>query len=439
MTNTIEDYWKQYLDILNFKLGKRICKSWFEEFEKRHQWLRNFLGGVSKTIEVESDEMVASISYGSHCEISSKILFAIPKYFAEYNFNTSLFNNKNIRVGDYAGIKVTKHICTWMARNQIDQKISEDVQLLLSKIGLIWNKSESEKNRTKITITTNPLMFVHLGSFGDIDYKSCFRQGSTNESNKYTLGNLPNSYILIFGGDEHDALEKNNGNIYARAWGVATTDYKCFSVNNYYARPGVLEGTVNSSLRKFFEQIFKTSDVAVEDIPTMLIDGVYVNRNYKKRFFKPPNSSVLDTTLYPSKESLSSPPCAICLGSATLNLTVDDIKVCEYCSRTAKRVVCEYSGEKTFNLVSVVNKDGKTINVCKKLISNKVFVECNGKFYHNTLVGYMRSSLVPILKSDAEQIGYAKCSSCNYYCKYHEIDQNCNTCKFCPPLYLSVQ
>ncbi len=331
---------------------------WYEEVEKRHKTLREFIGGIrlEKDIKIESNQGPVEQHQIEH--FINEILAILPNYLKEYGYTESVFLEPMIRLGTHNAIKLSKHVRTYAQntlKNDLDgAKKLAYLETTLSKMGEVFARKKTIEEELKITLTTSPRSFALLGHYGP-DEDSCFRQGSDKTADKYCLGQSENTFIVVV-----QKIINGKKVCVSRAFGFFSKDLSVCNVCNVYFSENITEGNVLKAIEVILSELWKQDKLSFfEDICG--VKGVFNNPYGRWTWFKnkinrpsevTPNALLLTTNGF----LIKSFRCPKCGQEGRSWRQIDDIICCKYCLKTTNR--CELTDELTFKeLIQFIEND----------------------------------------------------------------------------------
>ena len=275
----IEDYdqynnWKN--GFVDRHTGINPNKRWFNSVQSAHKDLRNFIGGIRYSLDIEikqndQDSLPRNIREDFLDQIACEI---------GYELLESIFDEDPINVigntyATYNGrqVKVSKHIRTNTKREWgKDSPRLNIVDDLLSSLGQKIEQWQPKDRECTVEMYTSAKSFMMLGHYG-CDTCSCFKQGGERQYDKINLGQTKNTFVLVI--KDHNTEKKND----IRCWGFANADFSNFTVTNAYFNSGS-HGVIRSALRKLLKEITSINYNSFDRCITNEEDscnGVYLN------------------------------------------------------------------------------------------------------------------------------------------------------------------
>jgi hypothetical protein len=225
-------------------------KSWFSNWADAHKSFIDKLGGdtcqdYNLTVENDlsfdmSEEDISEIK-----EYKETIKEIIPDYLKTYNLT------EDDLLGKYIGkVKIQKHISQYIDRNKncldryhTDWGLSfpekkrlavDNITYSLAEISKIVSENSIKKGHYVIRFTFDPLAFLMLGHYGECDPDSCFANGGGHERDKYVLGNIIDSFVVLLYETKSNFSIGDNQDPISRGWGFRFKKGEiCF--NNIYS------------------------------------------------------------------------------------------------------------------------------------------------------------------------------------------------------------
>jgi hypothetical protein len=408
--------------------GLKPIADWFDIAEREHQPIREYLGGVRKTLCVELENSQARVPFSQINGITAELLSIIPEYFYDGQINRSMFQTPSILDGEFAGMKRGRHIKHWMSKKKINDEVQNRVNVIMSNLGKTWAQSKTNKRKLYITLTTDPRAFVQLGCYGP-DHQSCFKQGGCNQSHKYVLGSNKGTYVVLVGSSQ-DLEYQNTDDVIARFWGIANDSYDIWSVANYYPKPGEKEGDIFNCVDKLFAEVLQVekagrheSGLTVEPVyQNKVVNWCYTRPDFRyEGFYAALKWNGLDDTSYCHK-------CNTVVLRSVAHI-IDGYRLCDHCEENLN--VCEYTKKKTLSeLTPAINADGTEIKIGNGAINEGHFRYCTlaCKYYHSSLL-VKSGTYGYISKQVAIERGYKECNKCKVY--FHWKDTEDDNCRWC--------
>ena len=148
---------------------------------------------------------------------------------------------------------------------------SEFLQSCLSRIGQIKSEHSPSKVEVDIVVSSHPSSFAHLGHYGSyVDSCSCFRQGGERQRDKYRLGLLEDSFVVLL-------RDPKTREVHGRCWGLYDKAIDAFHLSNFYGRHAPREEIIKA-FRVFIKRITGEEYLfAQEDLLYFDEDLLYVN------------------------------------------------------------------------------------------------------------------------------------------------------------------
>lgn len=401
---------------------------WHDKVEENHQDIRNWLGGVRKSIIIKLNAQQNQASEELARPIINSILNTIPDYLNCYGFDESVFLSPSIRQGTHNSIRVGKHIRSY-AENYLRNDPSRDYTLRdldrkLAALRTIWAKAKTQPSTLEVTLTTSPRAFVLLGHYGP-DADSCFRNGSDKTADKFVMGQSKDSFVLVI-----SKLNEGTSKFeqVARAFGFTSNNFKYISVCNFYYSDGLSEGDSIEAIKTFVEQIngesYKLLENKIDSLPygdgeaLPLMEkyirsvgrSVFLNKFAQWTFVPATINDIPKQAYFPDINGIKIFECPHCQKMCTSNLDwteVDGISICIRCA--SKALVCEITRTLTLKpLVEIVNEIGETKNVLASYAKDFVVCACCNRPHINGLCLNGKSICVECQETECSQ-----CDECN--------------------------
>jgi hypothetical protein len=348
--------------------GYKPNDNWFNNVQKAHKNLREFLGGDKKT-------MLVDLKANQKAADEAKVKPLIEDLFKTWPSLDSFVHDKNdllrpiINV-DGKGIKTGKAIMRWADDYLIDKDTKNKLNNIISKLGSGWAHAKSVECQLTVMLSTTAKAFCLLGHLGP-DEESCFAAGGCNDDHKFVLGQTENTFVL---------LVKENGKNIARFWGFATPDRKIFTLSNMYLAAGASEGSIFEAIRHFFGGLLRVDVSKIKEYNDIakIGEGIYFNGDTWS-FTTLTNPKKIK--LVPNQEGISNdvqcPHCNESWDADEINFEeVDGINVCYNCYDDAN--YCDYSDSKTLEeIVTFVDKTGHQLYVKESLIKKEGWKKCS--------------------------------------------------------------
>jgi hypothetical protein len=309
---------------------------WVKVLDCRHQQIREILGGIRHEAKVSIDSAVKPLST-SKCVKFHKALSSINQDLL-YEMKVSDLRYRTVKFHDHQSMKWTRLISS-QARSlgtMLSDQDHKQIATIMSELGNAWKNCKTHNLDVNVNITTSPQAFFLLGHFG-IDNDSCFRQRGCNNSHKYVLGAMPNSFVIL--------VSKDNINL-ARLFGFLDGDlYRLSNIYYSMAEDSITESDLIAILSTFFTQLTGSkAEVCTDayiDVPTVYIND-YGQWIVHTRELEEPD---LDGFILSDKPNgfceygiTKSLPCKICdryldPDYTTLEVSMDNISVvCKDCT-----------------------------------------------------------------------------------------------------------
>lgn len=380
---------------------------WHTKVSKAHASLRHKMKCVKAQalIKLTSGQKIPSEQVIK--PIADKIQKLIPEYLTHYSFEPNIFQNPlipSINHGTHKTVKLTKHIANFTLENFGANKTRE-VDKHLSELGNIWSKYKTSDTELEITFSTTAKGFSLLGHYGP-DKDSCFRQQSDKTTDKFTLGQTKDTFIITIAKFDKD---KNKYKNVARCFGFANNNFQAFNLCNYYFKNTFREGDALESIKFFLEQLFDIK-LTLHSKLIKITDGVYHNP-YGNWSFLTENYAGGSQVLRPDQFGITLFKCERCRTVSSNYIhwcNIDDLLVCQDC--IGKASVCGLTAKRTFkNLVKVTIKNGLEINIHPDYVDSN-FDKCKDcKEYHEVLFSHQG---VQNICQDCLDSLYVECDSC---------------------------
>lgn len=357
---------------------------WFDKVEQNKVNIRKLISGhkLQKFYTIASSQ--SSLPPDQTLQLAKELEQYLPRYFQDYKYDHTIFNNPTIPNGSHNSIKVTKHIRTY-AQQFLgkDHPYLKNVDLFLNKLGEAWAKVRSSDCKLEITISTWAKAFVLLGHYGP-DEDSCWRQGSNHPHDKYIFGQAKDSFVITIA----EFSDKKNKYINSGRCIGFLQDDNTIGISNYYFKKRFQEGNAIGAIRKLFEELWQ--DVSeFHEGGHVIMDGrndnwKFYHNAYGNWVLTKGKDSKLDKTVL-----LKLDPnfilyfmCEIC-GRNKKSIDawekIDDKLCCSSC--VFRAYICDISKKKTFEpLIEVIGADEELLSVHQEVAANyEVCKECQQK------------------------------------------------------------
>ncbi len=405
-------------------------RSWFNRTERNHKQLREFLGGVTKTIKSDIVETNVAADFDEVEKPSCTIYTNIPKFFDNNGLSwPSMAKPVFILEGQKRPTKWTKAISQYMVKNKVSQDVQNIVNKQLSILGEVWSKYQSRKLTLYFTLTTHPKAFVSIGHYGNVDNRSCFKLAGVNEIHKFMIGQTKNSFVGLVSSKPIDFEEQYSfgSDVLTRFWGIADPSFKAMYTFNNYPKTPKYEGSVLKCILEGFSNVL--GDAAeLRENGKVRPYGVYFNDESDKAYhasdFVWPNEEPIKIQIDSDHLEVYR-KCVKCHARATKEKTVDQIEFGHYCQECIKRYSwkCGLTGELTVTEPNQVWINDVVVNV-----GYYAYIKhCERCFLSNKL--YLKTDLAPWLNSagyvhpkTAIAMGKVQCENCR---KFRNPNQNC--------------
>lgn len=209
----------------------RDSAEWIDLLDKSHADIRDKLGGISKTYEIETGDGQKKLDLVKHDDLIKRILGYVPGYLDRYGFSTAVFALPTIK-GE-KNISTSKHIMGYATRAKIPKDNTAALNNLVSMLGDLWGQNKTKKDCRFATVTTSPYAFAMIGSMG-CDAGSCFVTGSFNSDKKYGISLYKDSFVIIMNDTEFvENLDSAAAiNVKCRSFGMWLKDASSIMVLN---------------------------------------------------------------------------------------------------------------------------------------------------------------------------------------------------------------
>jgi hypothetical protein len=248
---------------------------WFDLVQDSHVELRRKIDGVQSIIKHDIKEFQKPLSpqvYGRFTTALDKILpgfFGYPGENARSDFATP-YNFKGIKHSKI----VTRYIELYC---QFNNTIKKDVDKILEQLGQKWANGKTQSMTLYSRLDTTARGFAQIGHYG-VDRDSCFKQNGCHNHDKYNLGGLDNTFVLLL--SECGNFD-NIDNICGRMWGFYKPRNKTVNFCNLYVDKGFSRGNAVEVCRQHSARILGVEEnelTMVEDL-IEIKSPVYHNTN----------------------------------------------------------------------------------------------------------------------------------------------------------------
>jgi transposase-like protein len=394
--------------------GLKVPPYWFEQVEKQHVSLRDKLDGLRKSFKVELDTTEAQCKFADIAKEGREIYTLIPNYFSHYGYSLAILQQATLTVGSEVGMKVSKHISTWMDRSSVDKDVKEQVCILISKLGNIWSKSRSKKDELYVTVSTTPKAFALIGHYGP-DNGSCFRQCAQNQLHKYRLGAFLNSCVILV---SRQPIEEKIAppTVITRFWAAANDKVNIISVcNAYISADYPSHGNIYIAVEKAISELCGAEIAKIPNAVSISGQATYLNGGHfvlHDKSLKSVGRQDLAISTERLEEVIKCPLCGI-TSIRDKSKIIDGNHACYECAAKAK--YCEYSKQYTVKpMIPAIDEKGNKIEVCKTALDQKFFKCMMTKEYHHMdNHALFKGGFVSLLWLKAN--GMIKCPYCDLY------------------------
>jgi hypothetical protein len=352
-------------------------QDWIDRVNDNHKELRQMIGGKAVDLEIRVAKNQGPLDDAKAQEMYDRIVnlcrTAIPRQedahiLTQPGKDERLFQRlraygnihskdslkyPTVNSSSHNVVKLSKQIANAgtniFGRN--DKEKLNDLNKIISELGIEWSKKQVKEDvNLSITIDTSATIFPKLGHLG-CDEVSCFKQGGSNEKNKYILGQSYNSFVVY--------IEKNGVKV-VRCWGFLSKDLRTFSVSNIYFKNDIQEGTIIESLRILFADLLGCGEEDIYHHENMIRvrGGVYKNAygNWSFSLDKEIQWQEL-VTVFDDIEAFKCYRCLIAIPEELEWEYIDNILTCERCAKDSS--LCCITGERTRNQTHFIMPDGK--------------------------------------------------------------------------------
>lgn len=256
---------------------------WFDSVSDEHADIRSFLGGESVSFDINIKNESGPADPEKAKDIIKQIKELIPNKEYLRHQDEGYVTDKQllyptIQWGSHFGMKTSKCLNRAFTDSNsygefgyqlIPKEKTDKFNKLLSQLSKLWAKQKTTAEKYTVKLDTSPQGFIMLGHYGP-DVNSCFRMGGQREDDKFTLGELKNTYVVTISKDK----------CLARMWGFSNDKYDTFNVCNVYQK-GMKEGNIIAALKGFFAKLTKVnpSDIHLHEDSISIQCGVYHNGN----------------------------------------------------------------------------------------------------------------------------------------------------------------
>lgn len=245
-----QDFLKKYLKFMKSNPGLRLDnpEDWFDAFQKCHQGIRKYLGGISKSIRVNVQGQIMPLSKDNW--YLSQVLQKMPSYLSDAKLTIDDVLYSNLK--KYKGISTAKHMKGYAIKH-----CYSNVIIYIDRLSNNYGDQKLTDGNYKLQISTDIMDFVKLGHFG-IDSGVCFSNEGINASHKYYLGLKTDTFILKIFKDK---------NLIGRCWGKRFKNGPLV-FSNFYTKY-----INNSTIQYLLKQIYKDKEKFYVDAS----DDVYIS------------------------------------------------------------------------------------------------------------------------------------------------------------------
>lgn len=256
-------------------------KKWVDRVHESHKIFHEKIGGVSKTVEVEMDDVQNPVPFEDIKDLVNTLYVHIPSYFSINKINRAdlcvpLATN---------GKKFAKDINQWMSKKGKEYQESFDKNVIsktLSLLGEKWAQCKTVKKTLYFHISADPKAFCRIGKFG-MDSDSCFSQTGFNALYRLMIGQHPNTFVGLI--SETPEIDYDSEKFLARVLGFADPKCEIWSVTNIYIRSRQKEGPIHNTIEQGFKKILKKRELEIAKEP-LQFTGIYGNGGYVRSFYE---------------------------------------------------------------------------------------------------------------------------------------------------------
>lgn len=276
----IEDKDKFALWFTGFIDGHRgLCPSdlsgWFDNVQKNHQDIRNFIGGVRLIKDIKLKEEQTRLYPEEYEKFSQELFGNVPFWKSMRQLSSDILaspkcedqHERTVKTAKFVRSTIENYLLSLNLRKTDHDEILKRTDVLLSKLGERWALMKTGGSSVNVRMTTSANAFALLGHHV-CDSKSCFRQGKENDRHKYILGQSKDTFVVL--------LNRNDVRI-ARFWGFANANKTAISVCNGYYTKGSQQGDTLGALHGFFADLWKDKSVRMIENNISIRKGVYHN------------------------------------------------------------------------------------------------------------------------------------------------------------------
>ena len=265
MLENYEDFrqWYRDFDNENGRGDMSYTREWFNQVQKAHEKLREFLNdNIEVTWPVTIKEKAASLIKSTEAKKILQKIQELSKYERNlFGVTTKDIVGPTIQLGSHKGVKTNKFLmkCFDDYNCPDDYRYKEKLAELnkcLSQLAALWNKEKTSSATYEVTLDTSAEAFVNLGYYGP-DEDSCFRQGRCGEKSKYILARSKNTYVLTI---------SKKDKCLVRAWGFSNDKFDTWNICNIYQK-GVNEGNILAAIQQYFATLLglEQEDIKVHE------------------------------------------------------------------------------------------------------------------------------------------------------------------------------
>jgi hypothetical protein len=244
-TDSLKETWSDFEEwYYNFiaKFGgyePANLRNWFDIVQEKHIDLREQIGGIRTHTTYELPEYQGPADAKDCEKLISRIKEIMPRYLRD-----SKLTEEHLLSGSMPnGMRTSKHIIRY-AGSKYDMSLEHRSELMkiISALGEKWANAKTTSQEITVTISTSAKGFASIGHYGP-DNISCFKQSGSNASNKYALGRLKNTFVVLLRESitrVHEPIDSKS--TFARLWGFFNPDENVVNFCNYYPVAGFMEG-----------------------------------------------------------------------------------------------------------------------------------------------------------------------------------------------------
>ncbi len=426
-----------------------LTDEWFNKVEKAQIEIRKFFGGVNKSFQIELKDQVNRLSSVNILLFNNQILKYLPNYYSFHNFPADIIaceyfqlSYSNARKGSRVSSHIIKYMSEILKIDELSDTYSE-VKKILAKLGQEWALLKTKVCNINAIFSTDPVAYSLLGNYG-CDDGSCFGQGRERNTNKYFLGQTPNSFVLLLTNDNISEVSENrymNPENICRCWGFSFNNNTEIQISNYYPKKGEIEGNLHNAIVSASFKLFgvESSEDIVVNGRKYNIRNIYHNGTdgYKRDWHIHKKSEKLKPYDSPdfncNTEQLTiAVSCGFCKQACSAKIRIDSLVCCSECEKKAN--ICEETKTLTMQkLIQVNTLGGKNkVNIHPNRLDH-YFMCSNTKQYYDVKDRIeLDGHYVSIFSVDPSK--HKKCEVCRKMNKVENLKQildiglGCKTC-----------